>query len=117
MIEKAIRDYLINKAITGITNNIFMQVPENKPDKYVLIQKTAGYIEDQLGHATIIIQTIAPSKYEAAQMCEAIVKEMRTCTDDEVGTCTVSGFYDFPNTQTKENRYQAVFLIAHYLDL
>lgn len=112
MIEKIVRDYLVAQNIEGIGSNIKMQVPENPPTNYLVIQKTGSGRTDRIDRAMIAIQSISrTSLLTAATTNEAVKEAMLEMADyvDEVYRCELNSDYNFTDTDTKEYRYQAVF--------
>lgn len=111
MIEKTVFDFL-----TGKTNYpVFMEVPPNPPDQYYVIEKTGSSIEDHIKSATIVIQSVALSLYNAALMNEAVKTAMDgLIVDNSITRCELNSDYNFTDTETKQYRYQAVFDITHY---
>lgn len=110
MIEKIIRDYLISAQNIPV---FIERIP--KVDKFYLIEKTGSSTENMITQATIAIQSYAPSKYEAAQLNDALISYMDQATVlNEIAAVDLNSDYDYTDTTTKEYRYQAVFDITHY---
>ena len=119
IIEKEILDHLVSEDIEGIKENIYCERPEEPPDEYVLIERTSGTSKDMVAQAMVAVQSISTqSLYRAMVMDEAIVSAMRGMADSAAGVygCHLNSHYNFTNTQTKEYRYQAVFLINYQED-
>lgn len=116
MIEKIILDYLLSQSIDGIGNNVFMTVPENPPDKYIVLEKTGSGREDRINNATFAVQSISSnSLLEAAQINDRMKTAMESFADSSGGiySCRLDTDYNFTNTATKEYRYQAVFILYY----
>lgn len=106
MIEKTVLDYLSAKLIAPV----YMETPEKIPSTYILVEKTGGGCENYIYRATLAIQSIAPTLYEAAELNEAAKSAMFCITDTEnVSRCELNSDYNFTNSDTKQYRYQAVF--------
>lgn len=116
MLEVDIRNYLITAAISGVTNNVYLEIPESKPSEFIIIQQTGETIEDVIHHSTIAIQSYGSTKYRSAQINQAVIKAMTGCVTAKIASCKLNSAYDYPNTNTKEYRYQAVFDVTHYQD-
>lgn len=110
MIEKTILDYLVS-ALTNIP--VYMEVPKTPPSVYVVIDKTGSAEADRLRTATLAIQSIGPSLYEAACLSERVISAMKSATLKDVFGIKLNSDYNFTDTETKEYRYQAVFDITY----
>lgn len=106
MIEKTVLDYLESK----IGAPVRMEVPEEPPESYVLIEKTGGGVENQIWTATLAVKSIASTMYNAAVLNESVIQAMLDIVNSEdVSACQLNSNYNFTDTRTKEYRYQAVF--------
>lgn len=106
MIEKIVLDYLGE----NMSVPVYMETPENPPSKYVLIQKTAGSMENYIESATLAIQSIADSLLEAATINEEVKSYMLQLWEHrDVSRSSLNSNYNFTDTRTKQYRYQAVF--------
>lgn len=112
MIEKVILDYLN----TALDVDVYMETPdENIPASYVLIEKTGSGVNNHLYSATLALQSIAPSLYEAAELNEAVKSAMNGCIAlNSITRAHLNSDYNFTNTATKQYRYQAVYDLMHY---
>lgn len=110
MIEKTVLDYL-NKVL-GVP--VYIDLIPPVPSRYAVIQKTGSRRENMIESATIAIRSIGETKYEAASINDAVKKAMYLLPDVEatVFRSELNSDYDFTNTATKEQRYQAVFDIT-----
>lgn len=111
MIEKIILDYLSD----ALDVEVYMQQPDVKPARYVLIEKTGSRRQDWINHATIALQSYAESMHVAALLNE----EVKTAVDgivalDKIGNARLNSDYNFTDTERKTYRYQAVYDITHY---
>lgn len=110
MIEKTVLDYLSDK----LTVPVYMEVPEDVPASYVIIEKTGGGMENQIWTATLAIKSYAASLFNAATLNDAVIDAMLGITDDtNVSKCGLNSDYNFTDTRTKEYRYQAVFDLVY----
>ena len=113
MIEKILRDYLTG----AIAEPVYMTVPGHKDKRYVTIERTGGYIENCIRHATVAIQSIAESQYEAAALHETVIGHiMNSNSLPAIGGVYLNAEYNFPNEVTKEYRYQALFEFTYYTE-
>ena len=106
MIEKVIFDYLNST----LSVPVYMETPEEKNEKYVILEKIGGGNEDFIKNATVAIQSHAKSMEEAAKLNE----EVKSAMDDiivlnQIGKCKLNSDYNFTDTSKKQYRYQAVY--------
>ena len=110
MIEKIVLDYL-NDALNV---PVYMEMPENKPDRFVLIEKTGSSRENHIDFATITIQSYAGSLYYAAALNEDVKQAMDDIIAlDTVSSAELNSDYNFTDTETKKYRYQAVYDLVY----
>jgi hypothetical protein len=70
---------------------------------------------NHIKRASIAVQSLADSMYEAAELNEAVKELMKGITAlKEVSSCRLDSDYNFTDTATKKYRYQAVFDLVHY---
>ena len=111
MIEQLVRDYLIGCLDVPVR----MEVPENPPERFVLLEKTGSGREDWVYSATIAVQSWAETLFEAAALNEQVKEAMDGIARlPEVCRCQLNRDYNFTDTATKRYRYQAVFDLVHY---
>lgn len=112
MIEKTVLDYLSGQ-LTGV--DCFMEVPPDPPETYCLIEKTGTSLMDHIYTATIAIQSVAVSLYEAATLNELVKEKMDAAIAlADICRCHLNSDYNFTDTETKHYRYQCVYEIVHY---
>lgn len=112
MIEKTILNYLSDK----LDVPVFLEEPIDKPESYVLFEKTAQSNLNTIKTSTIAIQSYGTSLLNAAELNEKVINAMDEMISlDIVSKVTLNSAYNFTNTETKRYRYQAVFHIVHYV--
>lgn len=112
MIEKTVLDYLKSK-LPLIP--IFMEVPQDPPEKMVILERTGGSVNDHLKRATFAVQSYAGTLYEAAALNETVIGHLLAITTEkEVCASRLNSFYNYTDTTSKRYRYQAVFDFVHY---
>ena len=110
MIERTVLDYLTPR----LPEPVLMEAPSPRLARYVTIEKTGGGSADRLLDATLAIQSVAPSLYEAAALSERVKGLMQCLTAlPNVFRCDCETDYNFTDTRTKERRYQAVYHIFY----
>jgi len=93
----------------------FLQVPATKPTRYVVFEKTSSSKTNHLPVATIAFKSYAESMYEAAKLNEELKEVVENLIElDNIRGIKLNSDYNFTDTTTKQNRYQAVFDIKHY---
>lgn len=94
---------------------VVMEVPENRPASYVVLEKTGSQRTNRLDSATFAVQSIAPSLYEAAALNETVKAIMDALPETEptIFRAELNGDYNFTDAETKERRYQAVYIITY----
>lgn len=111
MIEKIISDYLTSM----LPVPAFLEEPENRPDRYVLVEKTGGSKENYINSATVAIQSYAESLYLVAELNEAVKTAMENIAQlDIICSTELNSDYRYTDVETKRYRYQAVYDITHY---
>ena len=111
MIETIVRNYLDD----ALDVSVFLEVPLNPPETYVVIEKTGSSTENHIITAMLAIQSIAGSMYEAAELNEYVKEAMENIVElVEIGRCDCNSDYNYTDTRLKNYRYQAVFDIVYY---
>ena len=106
MIEKIVLDYLNEK----LPVSVYMEMPQEGAERFVLLEKTGSSEEDLISFATIAIQSYAESMYEAAILNERVKDAMRSIVMlDAVLDSKLNTDYCFTDTARKKYRYQAVY--------
>ena len=111
MIEKIVLDYLTPR----LSVPVLPEVPERPPERFVIVEKTGGGIEEGLHTATLIVQSCAPQLLDALQLNEkakAAMLELDALPD--VCRVSLNNDYRFTDPTLKRRRYQAVFDIVYY---
>lgn len=108
-IEQVMLDYLIEDGI-----NAYVERPEEKPDTYVLIDKTGGTCSNLIETSTIAFQSIAPTLAEASDLNDQ-VKELINAADTlpRVSAVYLTSDANYTNPNAKQYRYQAVYEITY----
>lgn len=112
MIEKVLYDYLNNE----LSVPAYMELPaDGYPSSYILIEKTGSSRENHIERATIAIQSIAPTLYEAACLNQDVKDALDNAVElGAIASVRLNSDYNYTDQQKHEYRYQAVFDIVHY---
>lgn len=117
MIETIVREKLeqnLEIAEFGAIS-VFLEVPEDAPERYIVLEKTGSVRNNRLDTATLAIQSCADTLYDAAVINEAVKEIMEDLPylADEVFSAKLNSDYNFSDVETKKRRYQAVFNITY----
>lgn len=112
MIEKILLDYL-TEALEDVP--CYMEVPEDAPDAFVVLEKTGSGKINHICSATIAVQSYGATLYDAAELNERVKAAMEdSITLDGITAVGLNSDYNYTDTATKNYRYQAVFDVHHY---
>lgn len=112
MIEKTIYDYLKQE----ISTPVYMQRPEKPPVEYVIIEKTGASKANHISTATVAFQSCAERLYVAATLNETVKEAVENMPAelDEICSVQLNADYNFTDTDARQYRYQAVYVVTHY---
>src|SRR5690554_326081 len=111
MIEVTIYNYLKNV----LSVPVYTELPKEKPQRFVVLDKIRSSKENHLLSSTIAFQSYAESKFQAALLNEQVKEAIENMIVlDEISKVELNSDYNFTDTTTKEYRYQAVYEIYHY---
>ncbi|MCH4015038.1 MAG: hypothetical protein LKE64_12050 [Solobacterium sp.] len=111
MIEVKLLQYLKSQITDA---EVYGEVPANKPEKYVVFEKTGLSEKNHISMATIAIRSIAPTLYESLKLDEEVRHAMESFdTVTNISGVSLNSDTNWTNTTTKEHRQQAVFLITY----
>jgi hypothetical protein len=90
-----------------------MFTPENRPERYVIIEKTCSTLTDHIETATIAIQSYGETLLDAMQINEAVKASMFNAIESNAfSKIELNSDYNFTDTATKRPRMQAVFVVT-----
>ena len=111
MIETIVRDFLERE----LSVSVFMEEPEEIPEKYIIVEKVGGGKSNGINSATIAIQSYAKTLAEACFLnAELKVALEDIDTQDPISKAELNSDYNFTDTETKRYRYQAVYDFLYY---
>ena len=106
MIELTVLTYLAEQ----MSVPVYMEMPAEMPDSFVLVEKTGSGRDNRIDRATIAIQSYAPTLYEAAALNDAVKEAMDGMAYAEnVFMAKLNSDYNYTDTSVKRYRYQAVY--------
>ena len=111
MIEATIISYLS----TALSVSVSGEIPEPMPAVFVTVEKTGSSELDHIKKATLAVQSWSGSQAEAAALNEEVKAAMNAAlTLDSISRIHCESDYNFTDTMTRRNRYQAVFEVVYY---
>lgn len=111
MIEITVKDYMAQKLPVAV----YMEIPPNPPDRFVVLRKADSSRENRLDTAMFVVNSYAESLLEASKLNELAKAAMDDLPElDTVSSASLTGDYPFPDTTIKRHRYQAVYDVTHY---
>jgi hypothetical protein len=115
MVETIILEYLSGQ----LSVPVVMEVPENMPARFVLVEKTGSGRRDMIDRVTVAIQSwSAKSLYQAASLNADVKAAMDGITAlGAVSSAKLNTDYNFTDPTTKTYRYQAVYDLVYYEDM
>ena len=113
MIESTILSFLDN---AGLDAPLYMEIPENPPEEFYILENTGQNIRDHVRTTTMAVQSYAQSMERAADLAyeiDEVILETLQVLDDVAGV-RLNSLYNFTDQSTKQYRYQGVYVITHY---
>jgi hypothetical protein len=111
VIEEIVFNYLKQK----LSVPVYLEIPENAPDEFVVIEKTGSSRTGHLTESTLAIQSIAESMYQAMLLNEEVKMAMDAFAEkEEITKSALNSDYNFTDTRMSRYRYQAVYDVTHY---
>lgn len=113
MIEKIVLDFLSER----LPVPVWMEIPPNPPDRFVLLEKTGGHAEEGLHYATLAVQSYGKTLWNVLQLNHAVKDAMGQLDElDSICRVELNNDYPFNDPATKRRRYQVVFDVVYYED-
>lgn len=106
LIEQKVLEYLQTELSM---NDIYMEIPRNIPEKFVLMRVTDRGMSNRINQVTIEFSSYAPTKYEAAVLDELVRDAMDNIIELDDISCRFGGGNDNPDTELKIPRYRCYF--------
>ena len=110
-IEQIIVGYLSSSLSVPVSGD----VPINKPDEFVTVEKIGSGEKDHIRSATLAIQSWSMSQDSASTLNEAVKAAMDGAVVlDAISRSHCETDYNFTDTSTKRHRYQAVYTVVYH---
>lgn len=114
LIEPVILEYLKTKMSF---DDIYMEVPKDRPEMFITIQKAGAGRTDLVDAITLEFHCYAPTKYESAALDNELksallgdgVSSYGITESSEISSCKFGGGNDAPDSSTKSYRYRSYY--------
>ena len=111
MIEIIIRSYL--EKVLSVP--VFMEFPEDPPDRFVVLKKGDTTRDNWLETAVFIPESYGTSMIDAAKLNLLVKDAMDSLTDlDDISASDLAADYPAFDEKNKRYRYQAVYNVTYY---
>ena len=111
-VYKYLKDWL---SINGQDTKVYTEYPSNPPASFFVVDLIGTSGSVFVYDTTVAIQAWSASKLGAATMMEQIKRAMvDIISQDRIIRCDLQSMYPFPDMDSKQYRYQAVFELKHY---
>jgi len=111
-IMQFIVDYLSDKLDVPVR----IKYPEDE-DAFILVEKVGVSMRNYIQSATVSLKAYAPNLYEAESLIGRTRKAIEGMVEkNEISAVHLDTDAPWPDPSRKEDRYQAVYIITHYLD-
>lgn len=110
MIEFLLLDYLEN----ALNVPAYMEKPATMPASFLVLEKVGSSEENWIPKANIAVQSYAPTLAEAAKLNGRVKAAMMDAvTLDAVSSVKLNSDYNFTDPETKQYRYQGVYVVTY----
>ena len=94
---------------------LYMDRPENVPEKYVLMEKTGSTMINHIPTVTLAFQSYAKRLYDCIVLNELVKNAVSELINyNDITRIELNSDYNYTDTTTKTHRYQAVFVLYYY---
>lgn len=95
----------------------FLDVPKERPDRFLTVERTGGPEGQITGTPTLAIQVWAEHRFEAGDMARLVAGVVRSAVVlPWVGRVGIQSIYNFPDPDSKQARYQIVVELVTKFD-
>ena len=103
------------KRLVENNRSAYADAPNPMPAEFVTVERTGGGDRDRVDHATLAVQCWAGTRKAAADMADAVRRELEAMTGEGgLGAVSVTSIYNWPDLQSRRHRYQLVVdITAH----
>lgn len=103
-VEECLINWLTEK--TGYP--CYAEVPGNRPERFITIERTGGEASLGKDEPLLAVQTWGPTRAEASALALRVrnVLVLEACDILQILKCDVSSIYNFPDPDSRQARYQ-----------
>lgn len=111
-----IESIIINHLKDGLDGvEVHSLVPSNRPQTFVVVERTGGSIENLIKQGMFVADCYAPTMEKAAELCEQVIEQMMTLpVHNEVASVRLNAHYNDTDTALHEFKYAALFEVTYY---
>ncbi|MGO1319929.1 MAG: hypothetical protein ACTII7_07785 [Galactobacter sp.] len=85
----------------------FLEVPEDRPNRFITVERTGGNEDIIRGFPTLAVQTWSEHRHDAGNLAHQAALAVRSMVRHPlVAKATVAGLYSFPDPASAQPRYQ-----------
>lgn len=108
--EQSVLDYLNGDVdLTRLGVSAHAQVPEDRPDAFITVERTGGMSDRFLDRATLAVQVWAPTRARTLALTEDVRRKLWDIwRRPEVASIDIPSMYHFPDPDSQQERYQLV---------
>lgn len=108
-VEASFIDWLSNKGYQS-----YADVPHQRPNEFVCIEKTGCSINDTVVKSTISCQCWATSRLRASEMAMTIADSVNNFSNYlGIFSAKISNMYNYPDVESGSPRYQLIIDVVH----
>lgn len=107
MIETSVLEHLEETLSVPVR----MEIPANRPEKFIVVTKTGGGESDKIRSAMIVLDCFDSSMLGAAQLCEDAIEAMGAF--EGCSGCHLNSSYNDTDTASRRYCYGALFDIYY----
>lgn len=119
-VEEIIVGYLIGKNIPGIFDHVYAERPGKPEPAYVLVRRSGGsekdFVRTYLIHIDVCVkrdEEAGQDKLLALKLHEEVMGAMKSAPEaTRIYGCRKNADYDATRAETKEYRYQSLWIIT-----
>lgn len=106
---------ILNRLKALLSLNVYMEVPDDAPEEFYVIQFVKGECRHGLAEMSIIAQSYGNTMYRACDMNKDMEAALESLiTEDYIRDISRNGSYPYNKTDIKQYRYQCLFDVSYY---
>jgi len=106
---------ILNKLKTLLSLNVYMEVPDDAPEEFYVIQFVKGECRHGLAEMSIIVQSYGNTMYRACTMSKDMEDALESLiSEDYIRDISRNGSYPYNKPDIKQYRWQCLFDVSYY---